>query len=317
MEEHKKMEKRGRERPTRQSVLKVLIGVLAVILAAAVICLVVLLNMEKSDEQPTQPQQPVQQEAVQQPVDVPTVPEVEETFASLQTRYGSVQLTSRLVEHIRHFEVTEEGVTIEVFNMLTDEGEKELFRICFGNSLAGDLFGYLHGDSGDISVTVTVTSHTEDEFRKKDDYRLYQELMEQLNTVLDSIRGCETFSTQRSADADNIQPQSVQLKYWTVQIPGNMTWEEKTEGSVYQVDFYGMVNGEKRNLYSIVLGEENPESVIGVYTADGTDRTVSVKTYDASAQLAQMDDNAAQVYGTMMDSINEVLQVITVDKNFK
>ena len=114
-------------------------------------------------------------------------------LAAIDTAYGQLQFGEDYMSNIRHEEVVNGDLTMEVFNMICEEGEWLLFSVCFGDTDMGQRIGKIHADGKDIPVSVVVGSYAEENFPDNDAYKMYYVLMDQLDVVLTSIRSGENF----------------------------------------------------------------------------------------------------------------------------
>ena len=76
------------------------------------------------------------------------------------------------------------------------------------------------------------------------------------------------------------KPNQSKLTYWTIELPENVQAEETSEGDVYRIDFYGSLSGEKWLLYTLQIGEQQLETVLGYYMEKVDARTISLATND-------------------------------------
>ena len=238
------------------------------------------------------------------------------TYQTIDTAYCPLQISADCVDKIRHTETVEDGVTRETFYMLLEDGEKELFQICFGSVEEGDSIGWLVTDEGRLPVMVIVPAYDFNAFEEAEQ-QTYLTLMDQLNVLLSSIRESEQFTTKPDVTTiEEPEQQEAQLAYWEVMLPITMEWEEQRVGDVYTVDFYGMIDAERIRLYTISLGDTPAESALGMYTADGEARMLGVTPYSLDSQLPDATDAQRQTYSVLMDTINTVLPVIMGSENY-
>ena len=300
MEENKKMEKKVREKPSRQAVLKTLIIVLSVVLALAVVVLGILLNSAGKEEKLPAASQEGQSQTPAEP----------ETM-TLETSHGAVRIDAALAEVLRYEEQKSGGRITEIYTLVLGGTEKEVFRICFGDETQGDLIGYL----GDRAVTVLVTPYGEADFQSAQEQQTYERVMDLLNLILESVYGSSDFVSDLTPEAEPVQTQQAVLTYWTVELPMGMRWEESTADGQYKAEFYGAVSGEEYLLYTVTLGGEVADP-LGAYLVDGTAMVLGITVNNASSQMAYTEDGSMEAYGTMMDTVNGVLQVIEASENY-
>ena len=240
-------------------------------------------------------------------------------YRTIETAYGPLQIVAQSADRIRHTEIVEDGVTREVFHMLPEDGERELFQICFGSDVPGTPIGLLQTDAGTVTVSVVAPEYDMSAFSEKE-LTAYGALMDQLNVMLASVRESEQFRPYEGKPQETepeIERQTAALTYWTVKLPESIDWEETVSGDVYRADFYGMVGDERIRLYTISLGDEAAASLLGTYTAEGMTRVLGVTPYSMSSQIAWSGDEQSRAYAVMMDTINEILPVIMESENFE
>lgn len=236
------------------------------------------------------------------------VPEVTTAPVSLvETVYGPLAFPQELYDELRHTEVIEGSIAVEIFYMMGTEGEKELYRIYFADPQAGTHAGYLKTDSGEISVSYSLCVYDDEIFDTEDDRKLYHNMMDAFSVIMNSLHDDERFSEEGYQTP--VGQQEVKLRYWTVTLPESIQYTETEENGNYRVNFFGEVSGERIDLYMVGLGDVESEATIGTYTVDGVKRSVYVQTYESSWSDILNDDNYEIAYH-MMDTINDVIQQI-------
>ena len=136
----------------------------------------------------------------------------------IQTAYGALQFPEAYIEHLHHKETKESQVTAEIFSMVWDGAEQELFRISFGDAEGESPVGYLHTEQGPVAVSVQVAEPDMQAFPDDETRERYQQMRACVNTVLDSIVADERFSEHRVSE----ETQQTELTYWTVSLPDGM-----------------------------------------------------------------------------------------------
>ena len=129
----------------------------------------------------------------------------------------------------------------------------------------------------------------------------------------------ETAETQTLPTVPTEAPvvtKTVELKYWDVDIPDDMVWEEHTEEQNYWVDFGMMLEGEWVRLYSIHIGDVVVEKVLGEYMQDGVSRTVGVNTYSLSTQIILDREETGAMFTARMETLEDVVQAMALNQNF-
>lgn len=238
---------------------------------------------------------------------------VDDKTVEITTQYGVLLFPEALLENIKHKEIAEEHVVMEIFSMFCNAGEREVFRIYYGDPNMGAFLGYLNTKEKEIPVTYTLTEYTDGAF-DEEDHILYCNIMNSFGVVLNSIFDDERFSEKRQTEL--IAEREVNLRYWTVTLPENVECEETAENEPYSVNFYGQVSGERVKLYTISLGLQGDESRLGWFTIDCVQQPVTIETYYESGNYEAWPEEDRMVVFEMMDTINNVISVITEDKNF-
>lgn len=232
-------------------------------------------------------------------------------MADIETAYGTLHFPEAYMPFLHHEEVREE-TTLEIFSMICDDGEKELFRICFGNVEEGSPVGYLHTDAGVIPVSVMVAEGEAESFPDEESRTRCMEMRACVNTVLDSITADERFSASGLVEEEKLERK---LTYWTLLLPEGMECEESHGADVYQVDFYGTVGGERRKLYAIRLDDSDEPPSIGVYSVDGVAKQIHIETENPELfdGLPEEERRRVSIY---MDTVNDVIGVIMRSENY-
>ena len=226
----------------------------------------------------------------------------------IKTTYGTMEFPEQFKDNLKHQEVVEGNSTAEVFSMVIGESEIEVCRIIFGNAEAGDLIGYYDA----IPVTLLVHPYAGVNSLDEEIKQIYFGMMDSVNVLVDSMRSNSHF---RAGDVPNFKNDTVQMKYWKITIPETLEWEETTQGNTYKVTFYGTIGGVRISLYTICLGDAEEKDIVGIYKADGEQKSLSVKItgMDQIGKIPEADRSLAYA---MMDTVNDVLTEIRQSKNF-
>lgn len=233
-------------------------------------------------------------------------------YTQVKTNYVLMQIPEQYAGELTHREVTGEDCTMEIFSMKTENGETELFRIYFGDGQTGNALGTMKIDGVEVPVTVSVCEYSEDYFADEETRDLYYEMMDSLNDVIRAVQSDERFITEKNIA---VEKNDNQLSYWTFSLPEGVEFEEAVEGERYQVTFFGNVNGERHMLYAVALGDPTMKNVLGTCQVDGVGKTVSIESYDLPDTEGWTENAVMELY-KMMESINDVIQVIMAGENF-
>ena len=236
---------------------------------------------------------------------------------TIETAFASLQIPSDCLGRIQHMEIAEGDMTMEVFSMLPEDGERELFRICFGGTQTETPIGYLMAGDEEIPVSVVTSEYDINAF-SADEKEAYFGIMDQLNAILSSVLEHENFKKlEEPQQVETVETtQTADLAYWEVELLENMDWEESSTDGIYKVDFYGMLGEERIRLYTVSLGAAPAETALGAFVTDGKTRTLGVETYNISSQVDLANEELMTTYGVMMDTVNDVLQAIMESENY-
>ena len=232
---------------------------------------------------------------------------------SIETAYGSLAFPKELQENLRHTETTEGPIAMEVFCMVSEAGEKELYRIFYGDAQMGELIGYLTTEQGEVSVSYTLCEYENSAFATEEERKLYYSMMDAFSTILNSIYADARFSESRHQEP--VKSGDVKLRYWNVELPENVQFTESEENGIYRVEFYGEVSGERIDLFMIGLGEMKAETMLGMYTVNGVQKPVMIQTSDLSAYDIWPEEERMMIH-QMMAPLNTLIQTIVTDENF-
>ena len=224
--------------------------------------------------------------------------------------YCPIQISEENKGKIRYAEFKGRDVPQIVFYSLLAEPEKELFRIYLGDTDQGDRVGGIQTGDEIVPISVAVAFYEEEDFLDENALLQHYSLMEEVNTVLESIRSTDNFVA--TDQMNNEKKQTIELADWTIDLPDGITYEEKTEKDSYRADFYGVCNNEKLFLYTVYVGKEQGGTLLGTYTKSGVTQDVGVAPNPLAGQIAA-ENNA---YAVMMDTINDVTKAIMSSEGF-
>lgn len=237
----------------------------------------------------------------------------ESKYIEIETPYITLKFPEEDSAALIHEEEYLGNAVVEVFYMKTAGDDLPLYRIDFGDENAGDWLGIIKTDEEEITVTYTVFSATEEELQELDQQvETYSALMNDFNVLLNCIYEDSRFSSEKANDA--VEDRELELTYWSLTLPELINCSEKTADGNYQADFYIEIQGEQILLYSVYIGDEQAETFLGQYEIEGNLKTISIETYDLN-DSEWSDDERAIAY-QMMDTINDVIQVICTSEQF-
>lgn len=230
----------------------------------------------------------------------------------IQTAYGTLRFPEAYIDHLHHKETKEGQVTTEVFSMVLDEAEQELFHISFGDAEDDSTVGYLHTEQGLVAVSLYVAELDMEVFPDDEAREHYLQMRACVDTVLESITSDERFSEHRFSE---VGTQLTELSYWSVTLPQGVVCEERIEGNVYRAVFYGMVGAERVKLYTVSVDDDRQTASIGAYQVDGVLRQIHIETEDPAQFDILPEDEKYQAY-RYMDTVNDVITAITESENY-
>lgn len=245
----------------------------------------------------------------------PAATEEPETPAlSFDTGYHTLSFPEKYEGMIEHVRREEGGVITNLFHLVHKGFRVELFRLMYGDASQGEYIGMLETDDKEVPVSYMVHQPVGDELAHVDVNAYFFELMDDFNDVISPI-----YADDRFHPGENIGPgisAVSSLKYWNVELPAAISWQENESEGNYRADFFGEVANRKIMLYTVYLGESVPDAtVLGKYEVDGVKKDVSV----TSSPLNMLDgwtEADMTTAGTLMDTINDVIRMITSSEQF-
>lgn len=246
-----------------------------------------------------------------------------EIAMEIETLYLTIQYPKEYKKYL-YYEETLNGQDSEVaFYMNYEDKKVELFRFSISSDAPEAYEGYLNTENGVMYVSLTgaqvdrnvftVGAEAEESGINAEMEALYFAMKDGMALVMESIEQTPGYSVVMGVFENDKKDES--LSYWTVSLPSSITWEEKTEGSVYRALFYGNVGEKKLPLYTISLGDTTAENPIGQLVVNGETKLVSVEIHEPSGNGTLTEEEQSTVY-ILLDTVNDVLQVIRQDKNF-
>lgn len=246
-----------------------------------------------------------------------------ETAMEIETTYLTVQYPKEYKKYLTYEETLNGQDSEVVFFMNYTEKKLELFRISVLSNAPEAYEGYLDTGNGTMYVSMIAFPMDKNVFYVENEEgeaevnaemeALYYAMKDGMTQVMRSIEQAPGYSTVMGAYVNDKKDEA--MSYWTVSLPSNITWEEKTEGDIYRAVFYGTVGEKKILLYTVSLGDATAEAPIGQLVVNGETRIVSVEVHDLNSAGALTAEEQASAY-VLMDTVNDVIQSIRQDKNF-
>ena len=235
-------------------------------------------------------------------------PEADKERVSVETEYVTLRYSGIYEGKLTHSEAVQDGVAVEVFSTTVGGGQREMFRIYFNAETQGTVMGYITRGAEEIAVSYQVSEYEEDSFASAEEMDAYYELMDALQDVLSSVSEDPQFSAERYAP--EVAEDTAALKYWEVELPVNVYWEESQTEDSYRVDFYGFVEDVRVDLYSVGWGMEG--NVLGTFEAGGESRNIQILVREIPENQNWDEADYDSVY-RMMESVNVIVEAITAD----
>ena len=229
----------------------------------------------------------------------------------IKTTLALLKFPEKLIDNMYYEEVHEGNELHVIFYMVRQNGEWEIFRIIFGDDTIGTLMGYLETDSGEISVSYLLAQHSGDDFSEDEDWDWYYKMMDAVGVVLLSIQENNEF--HENGSVKNIGSHEATFRYWKLNVPSNIHYNESEENGSYCIEFYGQIGEEIVELYTIALGHLPTGVNFGSYTVNGKSVPVMIATCDVTEYDHWTDVEKDTLY-QMMDSLNDVIAQIRSSK---
>lgn len=230
-----------------------------------------------------------------------------------ETRYITLPFPREYADNLKHLEVVEEPVAMEVFYLVNQDKEMELYRIYFGDDTVGSLLGYLTVAAEELPVTYTTCLYNEEDFPDTQTRALYGPLMDGFSTLLNTISSDSRFRLTKSTPLG--QYGEGEMRYWTVTLPSDIEWVETEENGIYRVDYYGTIRNERTLLYTFTLGDAQETSLLGTLLVDGVAQPVGVQSHFTQPGADWTEQDRSSAY-RQMETIDLVIQAITLSENF-
>lgn len=242
----------------------------------------------------------------------------------IKTTYVTLKYPKAYKKYLKYQEILEGSDATEVFTMAYEGVEAELFRLCFTAKEPEDVEGYLETDQGSLCVSLQpcvqgpdLSGFMQDDQnteKAQEVEALYYSMMGAMGQVLESVKEDSRYSLVKGVAGND--KQTGEVLYWKVTLPKAITWQSREDDGTQEVTFMATVGEKSISLYTIGLSEIPEETAVGQYTYQGKVKYVTVEICDLDAQgpLTQDELTAAHM---LMDSLNDVLQVIRSDSDFR
>lgn len=242
---------------------------------------------------------------------------------NIKTTYVTLKYPKTYKKYLKHQEILEGSDATEVFSMAYEGVEAELFRLCFTANEPENVEGYLETDQGSLYVSVQpytegpdlsgLMQDDQDLEKAQEVEAVYYSMMGAMGQVLESVKEDSRYSLVKGVAGND--KQTGEVLYWKVSLPKAITWQSREDDGTQEVAFAATVGEKRISLYTIALNDIPVETTIGQYTHQGKVKYVTVEICDLDAQgpLTQDELTAAHM---LMETLNDVLQVIRSDSNF-
>lgn len=226
-----------------------------------------------------------------------------------------LQFPEELTEYVIREQTIYGSAITEAFYIKSGDAAIPLYRIDVGDGNLGDWLGALRTKSGDIPVTYTVFDISEEDMASlgENAQSLYVDLMDGFNVMLEGIINDPRFTYEKTIEVG--QEKNVSMNYWAVDLPDSMWFTEKMEDGNYEAVFYTNIRGEAVELYVVRIGNTKAETQLGLFEINGEKKSVSIESYDLPEKSTWEAEDYSTAY-RMMDTINDVIEVIMQSKQF-
>lgn len=236
-------------------------------------------------------------------------------FEVIQSQYVDWYVPSECMEFLKYENEVHNNMVADMFSMKVGTAEIPIFRFDFGDENAGDWLGLLTIGEEKIPVVYTVFMVSDEELAAiSGAEEAYYLLMDVFNGMVKDLNANKNFSADKPVNMSG-NKQEVVLTYWTVTLPTEMSCYETNENGIYQVAFYGDIQGERIPLYQVNIGDTSAEGQLGLYRVNGEEKIISMICSGIPSRADWNDDDYAAVY-LMMDTINDVIQQIMSSESF-
>ena len=230
----------------------------------------------------------------------------------IQTQYMQLCVPEAKMEGVTHREVVQDTIAMEIFTLVSGETELELFRLYFGDGTMGTIVGYVTVEEEEIPVSYTISEYGDD-FPDEESKALYYQAMDLFSVVIDALYESENFSQTKHTEP--VKDGVAAMKYWSVDLPENIIWEELVQEKLYCLNFYGTLHGERTALYSVGIGEMEADYTVGTFLVDGEERIVNVRIFDLPVTDQWNEEEISAGY-RMLETVNDVIDAIMSSENF-
>lgn len=242
----------------------------------------------------------------------------------IQTKYAALQFPAEYADYIRHEEILDGTDAVEVFSMLYEQKELELFRLSFTREEKENAEGYWDAGEDLLCISVSISTLELDAFLCLQDsgewetdvtmQSTYYSMLGQMATVLQSVKESPNYRIIKTSSANANAEE--RMLYWNVTLPANVFFEQSDEDGVKAVRFFTQLSEKEIELYTITLENQQTDSAIGRYSVNGKTVYVSVEVSGEIENEALSENEREYVY-TLLESINDVIAVIRQDSDFR
>ena len=234
---------------------------------------------------------------------------------TIQSNYVEWSIPSECMNYLKYENETTNYNVADMFSMQVGSAEIPIFRFDFGDENAGEWLGLLTIGEEKIPVVYTVFMVSDEELAAIEGAdEVYYMLMDAFNEMVKELSANKNFSAEKPIRVSGNE-QEVELTYWAVTLPTEMSCHETYENDTYQVVFYCYIREEKIALYQVNIGDIIADSPLGQYRIDDKDKIVSITCYDIFNRTDWNEDDYALAYH-FMDTINDVVDKITSSEYF-
>lgn len=243
-----------------------------------------------------------------------------EAYVSIEIAHGiTLQYPVEYAGMLSHKQEKNGEAITETFSMKMEGIDTQLYQIHFGNEKAGEWLGTLLEEGKEVPVTYTIFLMSSEELDKREAEfaDAYYLLLDSVNDALSSILADDRLVTDvKNSEVSDNQNKSAGMLDWSVYLQEGMSWSEFSEAGNDQVVFYGNVQEERFELFTVHIGTSDEGNPLGMYNLNGENKTVYVEVHELGQHENWSDDDYDAAY-ELMETVNTIVDAIVESENFQ
>lgn len=274
-------------------------------------------------EAPEETAAPVQTEAAEE-IPAETVEIVEYVNNEIQTPWFTLYYPEAFADHLVVANTAEEPFTLEFYAMLEERPEQRIFDIRLGKNIEGNM-GMVKTGEGDILVDLKLFAFNPDSSWTEGEIDTVLAMQDAANDMLEQLDLQEAPEKPKAPVVEETAPESsvvnatdIRTPYCTLSFPviwkDNLVVEQQErEDGVYEVKFYGKVQGKpKCLLFSILFGGDEGEQLGAVMT--DSDEFVTVNLEMEALSVNGWREKDVQTLYSMQEAVNELILQLPLEE---